>query len=134
MAEKSSQPAATPSDPVAAWRQMLGEWEKSVNAMANKAMEKEDFARLMGMATGATTQAQGAVADLTKRYLETMNLPSRADLANVGERLQVIESQLYKLSQIVQSIPGVSVPAEATPPAPSRTRKPPSAAAKGGDK
>lgn len=122
-----------PADPGEAWRSMLSDWEKNFNSMANKAMEREDFARLMGAATGATSSAQGAFAEFAKRYLETMNLPSRADLANIGERLQVIEAQLNQLTRIVQTIPGITVPQDAAAPKPARTRQPPSKAASKGD-
>ena len=118
MAEKSS-------DPAAAWRDMLGEWEKNVNALANKAMEKEDFAKLMGVATGATSNAQGALGELMQRYLSTLNLPSRAELAGIGERLGAMEAQLAQLVQLVRSIPGVTASVQAATPKPSRTRKPP---------
>lgn len=120
MAEKSS-------DPAAAWRDMLGEWEKNVNAFANKAMEKEDFARLMGAATGATSNAQGALGELMQRYLATLNLPSRAELASIGERLGAMEAQLAQLVQLVRSIPGVAAPEQAETPKPTRTRRPPAA-------
>ena len=124
MAEKSS-------DPAAAWSDMLGEWEKNVNAFANKAMEKEDFAKLMGVATGATSNAQGALGELMQRYLATLNLPSRAELAGIGERLGAMEAQLAHLVQLVRSIPGVAAAEQDITPKPARTRKP--APAKAGE-
>ena len=117
MAEKSS-------DPATAWRDMLGEWEKNVNALANKAMEKEDFAKLMGAATGATSNAQGALGELMQRYLSTLNLPSRAELAGIGERLGAMEAQLAQLTQLVRSIPGVAASDPSAASKPARTRKP----------
>lgn len=118
MAEKSS-------DPAAAWRDMLSEWEKNINALANKAMEKDDFARAMGAATGATSNMQGALGELMQRHLATLNLPSRAELASIGERLGAMEAQLNQLVHMVRSIPGVSPPPEAAKPKPTRTRQPP---------
>ena len=122
MAEKSS-------DPAAAWRNMLGEWEKNFNSFANKAMEKEDFAKAMGTATGAATTAQGVLGDVMQRYLSTLNLPSRAELAAIGERLVAMEAQLSHLTRLVQSIPGVVDDTVSAPPKPARTRQPLSAAA-----
>ena len=125
-----------PNDPADLWRSMLGDWEKSFNTVATKAMAREDFAKAMGAATGATTTAQATFADLAKRHLETMNLPSRADLANIGERLQVIEAQLNHLTRMVQTLPGIAVAPGETAPKPARTRQPPAKAAgdKTGDK
>lgn len=125
MADKKS------SDPATAWRDMLGDWEKNVNAFANKAMEKEEFVRLMGAFSGATATAQGAMGGAMERYLSTLNLPSRADLTAVGERLSAIEAQVRQIAELVQTIPGVSASAaqaEPEAPKPSRTRKPSSAA------
>ena len=119
------------SDPAAAWRNVLGEWEKNFNTIANKAMEKEDFAKAMGAATGAATTAQGVLGDVMQRYLSTLNLPSRAELAAIGERLVAMEAQLSHLTHLVQSIPGVvDDPATATP-KPARTRQPPAKPARG---
>ena len=118
MAEKSS-------DPAAAWRNMLGEWEKNFNSFANKAMEKEEFSKAMGAATGAATTAQGVLGDVMQRYLSTLNLPSRAEIASIGERLVAMEAQLTHLTRLVQSIPGVVDDAPGAAAAkPARTRQP----------
>ncbi len=121
MAEKSS-------DPAAAWRNMLGDWEKNFNSFANKAMEKEDFSKAMGAATGAATTAQGVLGDVMQRYLSTLNLPSRQEIATIGERLVAMEAQLTHLTRLVQSIPGVVDETATSAPKPARTRQPPSAA------
>lgn len=120
MAEKSS-------DPAAAWRNMLGEWEKNFNSFANKAMEKEDFAKAMGAATGAATTAQGVLGDVMQRYLSTLNLPSRQEISAIGERLVAMEAQLSHLTRLVQSIPGVVDDATSAAAKPARTRQPSSA-------
>ena len=126
MADKSS-------DPAAAWRDMLGEWERNFNTIANKAMEKEDFAKAMGAATGAATTAQGVLGDVMQRYLTTLNLPSRAELAAIGERLVAMEAQLAHLTHLIQSIPGVVDDAATATPKPARTRQPQAAKPAGGD-
>lgn len=120
--------AENSSDPVAAWRTMLSEWEKGVNAVANKAMEKEDFAKMMGVVNGAGSAASGAFGDLMQRYLTTLNLPSRAELADVGARLQAIEGQLNQLTQMVRGIPGANTSSTDSAPKLARTRQPPKSA------
>lgn len=115
-------------DPAVAWRQMLGEWEKTLNTFANKAMDSSDFARALHAGTGATSSAQGAFSDSMQRYLATLNLPSRAELTNIAERLQTIEAQLHTLTRLLQSAPGLATEAASAAPKPARTRRPPSAA------
>ena len=123
MADKKS------SNPADAGRDMLGEWEKNVNSFANKAMEREEFAKLMGTFTGASSTAQGALGAVMSRYLSTLNLPSRADITGIGERLAAVEARLNEIDQLVRTIPGVALSreAESESPKPARTRKPASA-------
>ena len=57
-----------------------------------------------------------------------MNLPSRADIVSIGERLQAIEAQLNRLSEIVATMATAdnsSTMATSLAPKPRRTRKPP---------
>ena len=56
-----------------------------------------------------------------------MNLPSRAMMIGLGERLQSIESQLNEIKALLHQVHDTS--GAATPPAPKppRTRRPPQA-------
>ena len=115
-------------DPLEAWHSMLGEVEKSFNAVANKAMESEDFSRIVHTATGASAMAKKSMGDVMERYLATMNLPSRGELTNIGERLQAIEARLNELTLLLYRIhggPGGIAPnPAASVPRPPRTKKP----------
>jgi hypothetical protein len=111
-------------DPAALWRDMLGDWEKNLNAFANKSMESEQFAKVMHQATGAGSGAQAAMTDVMQKYLSTMNLPSRADLTTIGERLAAIEAQLRRLTVLIHSMNAANEPAVENAPKPTRTRKP----------
>jgi hypothetical protein len=78
----------TPFDPLALWRDMLSQWETGFNRLAGKNMVPPDFmAALMG------------------QYLTAMNMPSRADLAAVNERLHKIENHLAHLTEQMASGP-----------------------------
>jgi hypothetical protein len=115
-------------DQSAVWSGMLTDWERNFNAAANKSMESEQFARMMHQAASAGSNAMAALSEFMQKYLTTLNLPSRADLTNIGERLQVIEAQLRHLTELVHSIGGESAEsADAASPRPTRGRKPPSA-------
>jgi hypothetical protein len=124
MADKSN-------DPVAIWQAMVGEMEKGFNAFANQAMGSPEFSRAANRVGGVAAGAQKQLGDLMEKYLATMNLPSRAQMVGMAERLQSIEGQLHEIRamlhqmQVSSGAPkGEASAAVAKPP---RTRKPPSA-------
>ena len=124
MADKSN-------DPVALWQNMIGEMEKGFNAFANQAMASPEFSKVVNQVGGATAGAQKQLGELMERYLLTMNLPSRAQMVGMAERLQSIEGQLNEIKSMLQQMQGntASTGSPATP-RPPRTRRPPPA---GGD-
>ena len=117
MADKSN-------DPVAIWHTMIGEMEKGFNAFANQAMASPEFSKVVNQVGGASAGAQKQMGELMEKYLASMNLPSRAQLANFGERLQAIEGQLNEITALLRQVhTGTAGPA-ATP-KPPRTKRPP---------
>jgi hypothetical protein len=128
MADKSN-------DPVAMWHTMLGEMEKGFNAFANQAMASPEFSKVVNQVGGASAGAQKQVGEMMEKYLASMNLPSRAQLANFGERLQAIEGQLNEITAMLRQVHNNQMhnntgTADAAPPKPPRTKRPPPA---GGD-
>jgi hypothetical protein len=121
MADKSS-------DPVALWQQMIGEMEKGFNAFANKTMSSPEFSKAMNQAGGVTAGAQKQFGDLMEKYLLNMNLPSRAQMVGMAERLQNIEGQLNEIKVLLQqmnAISGMTRDSTAAAPRPPRTKRPP---------
>ena len=114
-----------PNGPLDAFRDLVGQWERGVNQIANEAMGNEQFSRLMHGATSAAAGAKAGLGDAMERYLATMNLPSRADITSIGERLQAIEAQLNRLTEIVSTMATVDTAPASLAPKPKRTRKPP---------
>src|SRR5437868_3299477 len=122
--------ADKPNDPVQVWHTMLAEMEKGFNAMANQVMGSEQFSKVTHQLTGASVGAQKTVGDLMERYLVSMNLPSRAQMVSMGERLQSIEGQLNEIRALLHQVHRDSnTPEDGHPaaPRPPRTRRPPSA-------
>jgi len=120
MADKSN-------DPVAMWQNMIGEMEKGFNAFANQAMASPEFSKAVNQVGGVTAGAQKQLGDMMEKYLVGMNLPSRAQMVGMAERLQAIEGQLGEIKTLLHQMqrnsgaPGGS----AGPPRPPRTRRPP---------
>ncbi|MDE2365092.1 MAG: hypothetical protein KGM42_20645 [Hyphomicrobiales bacterium] len=115
-----------PKDPMDAFRDLVGQWERGVNQIANQAMGNEQFSRAMHGLSSAAFSARAGVGEAMEKYLATVNLPSRADIVAIGERLQAIESHLARLTELVALVAGANAPAAANAASkPKRTRQPP---------
>ena len=123
MADKSN-------DPVVLWQNLIGEMEKGFNAFANQAMASPQFSKVMNQVSGTTAGAQKQLAELMEKYLVSMNLPSRAQMVGMAERLQAIENQLNEIKALLVQInakAGGAQPAASSPSKPPRTKRPPAA-------
>jgi hypothetical protein len=121
---------APSKDPSALWRDLVSQWEKNVNALANQTMASDEFSSTSNQAMSLALKMQQATGTAMATYLATMNLPSRADVTALGDRLQAIETYLARIAAALETAPGTSggrgrrsAPIAAKPP---RTKKPPS--------
>jgi hypothetical protein len=114
------------NDPVALWQKMIGEMEKGFNAFANQTMSSPEFSRAMNQAGNVSAGAQKQFGELMEKYLLNMNLPSRAQMIGMAERLQNIEGQLGEIKAMLQQMnAGASPGSYQGAPRPPRTRRPP---------
>ncbi|MFL6837444.1 MAG: hypothetical protein ACJ8FZ_09095 [Bradyrhizobium sp.] len=123
------------NDPAVIWQTLIGELEKGFNSFANQAMASPEFSRMMNQAGGAAAGAQKQLGELMEKYLLAMNLPSRAQLVGMAERLQAIEGQLNEIKALLHQVHHNSLPPQGGyggTPKPPRTKRPPSA--KGGSR
>jgi hypothetical protein len=117
-----------PMDPMAMWREIVSQWEKQANEMGNKTMGSEEFTRAMNKMGSVTFDVQQRMNDAIGRTLGAMNLPSRADITALGERLQAMERTLNNMAAIVERQAGANaVPAHTA--MPPRTKRPAALAA-----
>jgi hypothetical protein len=116
-----------PFDPGAMWREMLGQWEQAVNRYGGEAMRSEQFVQGMGGATAAAAQGQQATHEVMTRWLAAMNMPSRAEFADLSARLARIEEAVHRIEAAVT--PHAAAPSPARP-RPRRTRTAPPPAPK----
>ena len=119
--------ASKSNDPVALWQTMIGEMEKGFNAFANQAMASPEFSKVMNQAGGASAGAQKQFAEFMEKYLLSMNLPSRAQMIGMAERLQSIEGQLNEIKTMLRQMNAGSGDPSAYggTPRPPRTKRPP---------
>jgi SMC interacting uncharacterized protein involved in chromosome segregation len=121
MADKSN-------DPVAMWQNMIGEMEKGFNSFANQAMASPEFSKVVNQVGGASAGAQKQLSDLMEKYLVGMNLPSRAQMVSMAERLQSIEGQLNEIKAMLHQMhnnQGAPAGGLEVAPRPPRTKRPP---------
>jgi len=115
------------NDPVALWQTMIGEMEKGFNAFANQAMTSPEFSKAMNQAGGVSAGAQKQFSEFMEKYLLSMNLPSRAQMIGMAERLQAIEGQLNEIKAMLGQMNAASGGSSgyAGTPRPPRTKRPP---------
>jgi len=115
-----------------AWREALQKWEKETNAALNSATGDERVTRAMSQGLSVMAQLQAKQAEAMEKGLAQASLPSKADFRALNTRLDGIERQLTRLSDMVKSLAkaeGVVVAAPSIP-KPARTRKAPAASGK----
>ena len=123
MADKSN-------DPVAMWQNMIGEMEKGFNSLANQTMSSPEFSKVMNQVGGVAAGAQKQLGEMMEKYLVSMNLPSRAQMVGMAERLQSIEGQLNEIKAMLNQMgkaSGVAAGGSLGTQMPPRTKRPPSA-------
>ena len=118
-------------DPLAPWRDMVSQWEKNVNALANKTMATDEYSSSIHGAMATSLKMQEAMRDAMAGYLATANIPSRTEVLAIAERLGGVEARLDRMNALLERIAAASDgKGDAAPPRaprPPRTKSPPSA-------
>ena len=116
------------NDPAAIWQSMIGEMEKGFNSFANQAMASPEFSKVMNQVGGVSAGAQKQLGEMMEKYLLAMNLPSRAQMVGMAERIQSIEGQLNEIKALLHQVHHNSLAPEDGYGAsrPPRTKQPPS--------
>ena len=109
----------TPNDPMAFFRQMVSQWEKATNEFGGKVASSSEFAQGMQGMTTASLTVQQAVSEAMGKTLTAANMPTRADMIALGERLGAVEAQLIRIEALLTK---TNMPETVGP---KRTRKPP---------
>ena len=109
------------------WRGWLTETERQWNSFFNDIMGTDSFARFLGGYTEAYSNLQRLLNQNMERYLNTINLPTRSDIVELGERLHAVEERVGSLEDAIGRLAGaVGEPqmAPVTQLRPRRTRRP----------
>lgn len=116
------------SDPLAPWRDLVNQWEKGINSLANTTMSSDQFSGGVNTAMNLSLRMQQKMGEVMATYLTTLNLPSKADITAVSERLASIEARLDQIASLAEAaLRGMTPPTDHLETAPPRTKKPPTA-------
>jgi hypothetical protein len=115
------------TDVMELWRGWLTETERQWNTFFNEVMGTDSFGRLAGGYMDAYAVIQRGLNQGMDRYLNTFNLPTHSDIAELGERLHNIEERLASIEANISNLAaasGVTTTASVTQLRPARTRRP----------
>jgi Poly(R)-hydroxyalkanoic acid synthase subunit (PHA_synth_III_E) len=111
------------ADPMAFFREMVNQWEKVANDVGAKMAGSSEFSQVMQGTAAVGLKAQQAAHDAMAKALSAANMPSKAEVEALAERLFQIEAQLGRIESLLSD----KGPARASPsaPKPKRTKTPP---------
>jgi len=111
---------------------MIAQWEKGINTLANTTMNSDEFSSTANGSMNLALRAQQAMGAAMATYLATLNLPSRADVTAISDRLQSIEATMLRVADALearQPVAGKGARRVTKIVKPRRTKRPPGEAA-----
>jgi polyhydroxyalkanoic acid synthase PhaR subunit len=103
------------------WRQLYDTNERAWTAALEQAMSRPEFGEASGKLLETMLAAQKSVRDNMRTYLETMNVPTREDIARLGELVVALEE---KVDQVVDRLDGIEEAVRARPTGPTKPAGP----------
>ncbi len=117
------------NDPLERFRDLVTEWERGFDALANRVMGTDEFSRAMNQFQNLQLGMQKAFTEAMAGHLAALNLPSREDVLRLGQAVHEVDMRLARMEQRLEEVAraaGVETPAPRRQ-GPPRTRRPPSA-------
>lgn len=122
-------------DPAEAFRNLITEWERGFDAMANKLMGTEEFSRSMNQFQDLQLRMQKRFNEAMAEQLSLFNLPSREDVLRLGESIRSLDKRLAKMEKQIKKLAKQKKKhKEGKTDGPPRTKLPPSARGEGSGK
>lgn len=91
-------------DAIALWQQMVSEMQKGFDAFARQALAAPAERRRIDAPSGPPVGPQRQLSDFMESYLVGMNLPSRAQLSEMAERLRAVEHELSEIKALLHQM------------------------------
>jgi polyhydroxyalkanoic acid synthase PhaR subunit len=103
-------------DPFEMWRQMYEANERAWTSALEQAMGSPEFGESSGKLLETMLAAQKSVRDNMRTYLETMNVPTREDIARLGELVVGLEEKVDQVIDRLDELGAALRPAPAPEP------------------
>jgi ribosomal protein L12E/L44/L45/RPP1/RPP2 len=104
------------TDPFETWRQLYDANERAWTSALEQAMGSDEFGEASGKMLETMLAAQKSVRENMRTYLETMNVPTREDIARLGELVVGLEE---KIDQVVDRLDAIDDAVRAVPAGPA---------------
>ena len=91
-------------DPYETWRQLYEANERAWSTALEQAMSSPEFSESSGKMLETMLAAQKSVRDNMRTYLETMNVPTREDVARLGELVIGLEEKIDQVADRLDAI------------------------------
>ena len=92
------------TDPFETWRQLYDANERAWTSALEQAMGSPEFSETSGKMLETMLAAQKSVRDNMRTYLETMNVPTREDIARLGELVVGLEEKIDQVADRLDAI------------------------------
>jgi polyhydroxyalkanoic acid synthase PhaR subunit len=117
------------TDPYETWRQLYDANERAWTSALEQAMGSPEFSETSGKLLETMLAAQKSVRDNMRTYLETMNVPTREDIARLGELVVALEEKIDQVGDRLDAIEE-AVRVNVASASPARTARPANPSAK----
>ena len=92
------------SDPFELWRQMYDANERAWQKAMEQTVSRPEFAEASNKMLETILSAQRTVRDSMRTYLETVNVPTREDIARLGELVVNLEEKVDQIADRLDAI------------------------------
>lgn len=122
----SERPQTT--DPMEKFRELVTEWERGFDTLANRIMGTDEFSKTMNQLQSLQLTMQKAFAEAMAKHLANVNLPSRDDVLRVGQAVHDVDMRLARMELKLEEVArAAGVESSKPKKGPPRTRQPPGA-------
>ncbi len=112
------------TDPADAFRNLVTEWERGFDKLANRFMGTDEFSRSMNQMQSMQLSMQKAFSESMANQLSAFNLPSRDDVLRLGESVRAVEARVAHIEEMLVTLTGAGSATKSK--GPPRTKRPPS--------
>jgi len=89
-----------PTDPFALSRELVSQWERSVNDLLTQHMSSSEFGKQMNAALASSEQTMKAIGSATAPLM----VATKEDIAKLGKRLEAVEGQLARVTALLERL------------------------------